>query len=326
MIAVNREGGVQTSPNEDLSPRELGWLEPPVLELIKRPFRRLLYSPYVWLANPLLAWRYGRHIPFPVDLWLGGQRGNDYDAHRRRLNKLVSLRDKRILVAGCGAGRDLASWLPYAPKLVVGIDYLNYASAWDRSVTHYRSKYPGSTVEFLQGDLRHLDMFQDGKFDVIGSDAVLEHVTNLSAVSHEFVRLLRPGGIVYATFGPLWYTWQGDHYSGWDSLASGYNHLIMDPASYERYFELGKFDSHPELEEGRSWTRYKLFSYLRPTDYIETLSKAGLEKQFIGVLIEPHAVRCLRRYESLRSVLLNNNEERDLLIGGMTVIYRKPLD
>ncbi len=325
MIAANREGGLQTSPTEDLSPRELDWLKPPVLELIKRPIRRLLYSPYVRLANPLLARRYGRHISFPVDLWLEGQRGNDYEAHRRRLNRFISLRNKKILVAGCGAGRDLASWLPYAPKLVVGIDCLNYASAWDRSVTHYRSKYPGSKVEFLQDDLQHLDVFENGNFDVIGSDAVLEHVTNLSAVAHEFVRLLRPGGVVYATFGPLWYSWQGDHYSGWDGLANGYNHLIMDPTSYERYFELGTFGSHPELEEGRSWTTYRLFSYLRPTDYVETLSKAGLERQFIGVFIEPNAVRCLRKYESLRSMLLKNNNERDLVIGGMTIIYRKPL-
>ena len=326
MTEANRQGSESTSLAEDLSPRELTWLKPPPLELIKRPIRRWLYSPYVWLASPLFARRYGHYLPFPVDLWLGGQRGNDYEAHRRRLNKFVNLRNKQILVAGCGAGRDIASWLPYTPKLVVGIDYLNYARAWDRSVTYYRSRYPASKVEFVQGDLQRLDLFEDGRFDVIGSDAVLEHVTNLPVVAREFVRLLRPGGIVYATFGPLWYTWQGDHYSGWDSLASGFNHLVMDAKSYERYFELGDFDSHPELEEGRSWTRYKLFSHLRSTDYVETLSKAGLERQFIGVLIEPNAVRCLRKHESLRNVLLKNNTERDLLVGGMTVIYRKPLD
>jgi len=174
--------------------------------------------------------------------------------------------------------------------------------------------------------LQNLDAFEDEEFDVIGSDAVLEHVTNFPAVVSEFVRLLRPGGFFYATFGPLWPCWQGDHYSGWDELSNGYNHLVMDQSSYQQYLGSEKREDHPELEEGRMWSKYGLFSYLRAIDYVQTLSDGGLQAQFTGVLIEPRGARCLRQFKGLREKLLAVHKELDLVIAGMTVIYRKPLD
>lgn len=327
MRSADQGARLPTGPAEDLSPEELPWIRPSAFEsFVKRPIRKFLYPPYTKLASRVIARRYASQAQFPVDLWLWGHRGNDYEAHRRRLNRFVRLGNARILVAGCGAGRDLASWLPYAPRLVIGVDYLNYERAWNRSVDHYRSRYPRSSVHFIQGNFQKLDMFEDDKFDVIGSDAVLEHVTDFPAVVSEFVRLLRPGGFLYATFGPLWHCWQGDHYSGWDELSSGYNHLVMDPSSYQQYLGPEKRKDHPELEEGRMWSTYGLFSYLRAIDYVQALSDAGLQPQFRGVVIEPRGARCLRQFKELRQRLLAVHDELDLLNAGMTVIYRKPLD
>jgi len=327
MRSVDQRERPPAGPAEDLSPEELPWIRPSALErFLKRPIRKFLYTPYTKLASPVIAHRYASQARFPVDLWLWGHRGNDFEAHRRRLNKFVGLRDTKILVGGCGAGRDLVTWLPYAPRLVVGVDYLNYENGWNRSIDYYRSRYPESSVRFMQGNLQNLDVFEDEKFDVIGSDAVLEHVTNLPAVVREFVRLLRPGGFLYATFGPLWHCWQGDHYSGWDDLSSGYNHLVMDQSSYQRYLGPEKRGDHPELEEGRMWSKYGLFSYLHAKDYVQTLSDGGLQPLFTGVVIEPRGARCLKQFRALREKLLAVHEELDLLNAGMTVIYRKPAE
>ncbi len=316
-----------TGPAEDLSPEELPWIRPSLFEsFVKRPIRKFLYTPYTILASRVIALRYASQPQFPVDLWFWGQRGNDFEAHRRRLNKFARLRNTQILVAGCGAGRDLISWLPYAPRLVVGIDYLNYERAWNQSIEYYRSRYPESSVRFMQGNLQSLDAFEDEKFDVIGSDAVFEHITNFPAVVSEFIRLLRPGGFLYATFGPLWHCWQGDHYSGWDDLSNGYNHLIMDQSSYQQYLGPEKREDHPELEEGRMWSKYGLFSHLRAIDYVKTLSDGGLQPQFTAVVIETKGARCLRQFKYLREKLLAVHKELDLLIASMTVIYRKPVE
>lgn len=309
-------------PEEDRSPRELPWLRASLTEVaLKAPLRRLLYPIWGWITTRYLAGRYGGLAPFEVDRWLWGQRGNDYAAHRRRVDRLLRLRGKRIFIAGCGTGRDMGSWLSFRPARVVGLDYLNYRSAWERAADHFRRHFPQSSVEFHQGNARDLEMFADGEFDLIGSDAVFEHIADVPAVALELTRILRPGGLFYATFGPLWYCWHGDHYSGWDALSSGYNHLVLDTPCYERYLAQAPAES---LEESsRMWHEHGLFSRLRPHDYVSILEQLGFARRFVGIIVEPKAVRCLNENKALREQLLNRYHEFDLVIGGMTVIYQK---
>jgi len=178
-------------------------------------------------------------------------------------------------------------------------------------------------LEFTQSDLSHIEHFSDSSLDVVGSDAVFEHVRNLSDVLLEFHRLLRPGGIVYATFGPLWYCWGGDHISGYDAIAAGYNHLVLDRSAYTRYIDtLGTF-SHSE-HDGRTWIENGLFSYLRPTQYLEALEKAGFHREYVALIIEPRAIKCLLENPVLASMLLGKHDKFDLIVTGMTIIYRKP--
>jgi ubiquinone/menaquinone biosynthesis C-methylase UbiE len=177
-------------------------------------------------------------------------------------------------------------------------------------------------LSFMQGNLGNLDWLDDETFDVVGSDAVFEHLRDLPAVLQEFHRILKPGGVVYATFGPLWYSWGGDHFSGYDSIASGYNHLVLEQGTYERYLENAGEFSHSE-HDGRTWIKGGLFSYLRPREYLAALNDAGFEKVYLGVVLDPRAVRCLRENLKLKARLLAENEELDLIVNAMTIIYRK---
>lgn len=260
---------------------------------------------------------------FVVDQWLWGQRGNDFEAHRRRINKLFPLEGRNLLIAGCGTGRDIISWLAYGPRLVVGVDLFRYDHAWSLLHQQVSRKYPHVELEFTQSDLSHMERFESSSFDLIGSDAVFEHVQNLPDVLREFYRVLRPGGVVYATFGPLWYCWGGDHISGYDAIASGYNHLVLGRPAYTKYLDsLGAFE-HSE-HDGRTWIENGLFSYLRPTQYIDALEKAGFHRAYVALLIEPRAIKCLRENPDLATRLLDTYAKFDLIVTGMTIIYRKP--
>jgi SAM-dependent methyltransferase len=258
-----------------------------------------------------------------VDRWLWGQRGNDYERHRRRVNRLFPLAGKKILIPGCGTGRDVPSWLPWKPESVTGIDFFSYDKAWCLLQEGAKRQFPATTVTFVQADVSQLDSFSSEFFDVIGSDAFFEHVKALSKVLKEFHRLLKPGGIIYATFGPLWYCWGGDHISGYDDLSGGYNHLLLERDDYEYYLgNAGPFE-HTE-HDGRTWIRNGLFSYLKSREYLDCLNMAGFERVFIAAIIEARAVKYLVMHERQRRFLESLVQDPlDLLITGMTIIYRK---
>jgi SAM-dependent methyltransferase len=160
-----------------------------------------------------LAARYAQ-TDFAPDLWLWGQRGNDYQRHRRRVNRFLPLAGRDLLIAGCGTGADVASWVAMHPRSVLAIDWFDYTRAWQKWRSQFQRTAPDVDVRFAQGDLEDLGDLPERSFDVFGSDAVFEHVRNLSRVLAQAFRVLRDGGLLYATFGPLWYAWGGDHIFG----------------------------------------------------------------------------------------------------------------
>ena len=42
-------------------------------------------------------------------------------------------------------------------------------------------------------------------------------------------KFLKDDGVMYASYGgPMWFTYNGDHFSGRDHVKNGYNHLILE--------------------------------------------------------------------------------------------------
>jgi SAM-dependent methyltransferase len=82
-------------------------------------------------------------------------------------------------------------------------------------------------VEFYAGDAQHSDL-PDASFDVVFSFDAFEHFLDPPAVLREVHRLLKPGGVLYASFGPLYYSAQGAHQ--WTSVDVPYCHLLFREA------------------------------------------------------------------------------------------------
>lgn len=91
----------------------------------------------------------------------------------------------------------------------MGIDLFNYVSAWEVHKQEFEKGYPLTKVNFEQLDILTDDLPHLGTFDIIASDAVLEHVTDLDLMMVQLKALMRKNCIFYAGFGPLWYTWGG---------------------------------------------------------------------------------------------------------------------
>jgi hypothetical protein len=127
--------------------------------------------------------------------------------------------------------------------------------------------------------------------------------------------------VLYATFGPLWYGYGGDHVSGYDAVTSGYNHLLLTGEDYQHYLDGMGAHTHSE-HDGRTWIEHDLFSRLTPRQYLSCLEQAGFKRLFVSAIIDPLAAACLVHPQFEKS-LVEPFELLDLSVSGMTIIYRR---
>jgi SAM-dependent methyltransferase len=66
------------------------------------------------------------------------------------------------------------------------------------------------TYEIVKGDVRRLP-FRDSSISAIVSLMAFEHVHDMDVALREMHRVLKPGGIVYSDFGPIWSCSIGHH-------------------------------------------------------------------------------------------------------------------
>jgi ubiquinone/menaquinone biosynthesis C-methylase UbiE len=188
-------------------------------------------------------------------------------------------------------------------------------------VKQYCNEYK-TKIEFLQADILNLNTLATSSIDIIGSDAVFEHINKFSEAMIELARVLRYDGLLYANFGPLWYCWGGDHISGRDDSKNAYNHIRLNKVQYNKYLDsFGDF-SHSE-HDGRTWIQNNLFSYLKPKEYLDILTNQELYKLFVSCTIDERAVQYKKLYPKIYNELVEKFQEENLLISGMTIIYKK---
>lgn len=104
---------------------------------------------------------------------------------------------KRILDAGCGAGR-YTEWLLEREAEVVGVDV-------SEEMLERASERVGDQVELHEANLGdHLDFAADEEFDGVVSSLVLDYLEDWRPTFSEFARLLEPGGfLVFSVRHPL---------------------------------------------------------------------------------------------------------------------------
>jgi SAM-dependent methyltransferase len=292
--------------------------------LVMKWIRRWLYPPLGSIATPFLR-RVSEGSQRLPDSVLWNQRGNDFEAKRRRVNDFCPIRGKDVLAGGCGMGKDIPTWLPFHPTSVMGVDYFRYDRAWDGFRKYFSSSIDDVRVSFRQSDLRRLP-FPPSSFDIVSTDAVFEHCYDLKADLQEMCRVVRPEGVIYATFGPIYTAFGGDHFSGRNELKDAFNHLLLTQEEYLESINRVPYNSSDPQEDGRTWIKNGLFSFLRYDSYISLFLDLA-DILFLQLILDPRAFRFKRLYPQHWDRLVRMGLfERDLVVMGMTVILKpKPL-
>lgn len=306
--------------SRDYTPVDFRINEADLKEKLKKSLRHLIYPLYTYFLNIFAKRIIMKNKLNLFDKIYLNQRGNSYSFQRRRINKYVPIKGKTILILGVGTGNDLMSYVKYKPKKIICIDFFNYSKAWTQWV-NLINKF-NIEIEFHQGEIENMDFIKSDSIDIVSSDAVFEHLKNFNSCLKEIHRVIKKGGILYSTFGPLYYTFGGDHISGNDSLKNGYNHLLLSEESYKLYLNsFGEFN-HDE-NDGRTWIYNDQFSRLKPIEYLDFLKDFNFKKEYVSGIIEKKALEFSKKFNKNFLKLLDINSFEDLIITGMTIIYRK---
>jgi SAM-dependent methyltransferase len=265
---------------------------------------RALYPALIWLRNrrayaerraPYLATMEFSEVRF-------SNRGNEPTAHLRRTGRLAPIDGADLLILGVGRGEELPLWEAENPKSVTAVDLISRCDEWRR--------YEG--VAFAQMDVRNLD-FPDDSFDLVTSTAVLEHVDGVERAASEMARVVRPGGLVFANFGPLYNTYGGAHYLG------AYEHLWMADSELRSYLE--RRGSDLERDEGLFYLQHGMFSRLTCAEYL-SIFRQFFVVEYLIVHVSAPGLRYRRCHSKEWELLMSRFAERDLLTFALTVWMR----
>ncbi len=254
-------------------------------------------------------------IAGPARIKYVSERGYSVAFRRKWATSGMDVCNSNIVVQGTGNGWDVVSWAKLRPRSIVAIDLFEFDS-WNEIIAFCRVSY-GVTVEFARSPLEVNFGLDASSIDLVASDAVYEHCTNLMEVMAETWRILRPRGRIYANYGPLWYCAGGDHFSGRDALRSSYNHLALDKIAYQEY--VSKNTSVDEdYQDGARYIELDLFSKLSTCDYLAIYKEAGFTISDLWCEVSARALEFSRNYPKemgeLTGSLPNGCSINDLLI------------
>ena len=126
-----------------------------------------------------------------------------------RFSEKPDLTGATVLDVGCGWGSLCVDMALAGAQKVVGLDLKS--ELIDFANENLKQSYPELTkiVEFKDIDLKYY--YDDVLFDFIVSKDTFEHIIDLAEMLSKMKKRLKPGGRVYAGFGPLYTSPYGDH-------------------------------------------------------------------------------------------------------------------
>ena len=292
-----------------------------ILRTVARQAKSMVATPVLRHRQPELLRELRCQIPFAFDLVYKGYRFGGEAALDRFRAVMGDQPLGRVLVIGCGAGYETEAWLRRRPRSLVGVDLFDYGRHW-QALAPRLSKAYGCPVEFRQAVAEQLP-FADNSFDVIHSQAVLEHILNMDQSIREMTRVLASGGRMWHEFGPLYFTYGGDHCIPAYGDDAGYDHLLLDDPEYQRKIHDLAFFKNTHDPHCSYWARENQFSFLGAKDYLAVFEKC-LEVESVIVGISSEGLRFRAQQPAAWGRLIEAGvPEPDLLIQNMHAILRK---
>jgi SAM-dependent methyltransferase len=289
-------------------------------------WKRAIYK----LTRPLLSTYAKSHLAtreyiLPNLKYILPERGLPIEDRRRWVNSYHRIKDSVLLIQGTGTGWDVVSWAALKPKRIYAVDLFSF-DEWKQIKAYVENTYKVEVI-FVQSPLENIQFLRSGSIDVIASDSVYEHIRDLPAVLLESTRLLSKNGILYASYGPLWFTAGGDHFSGRGGLKNCFNHIALAKQEYKNYFQNYKLEVE-DFQAGGRYVEIDLFSKLTTRQYLEAYRKAGLTMVSYILETSGDALKFKHVYKQEFDALLTGEHSGnvtvdDLIIKSNLVILRK---
>lgn len=163
-----------------------------------------------------------------------------YDQIAKRIAAKAGLsKEKRVLEVGSDGAGALALELSKYAGEVVGTNIVG------------KEKTLAPNCRVVIDDIS-ASRFQTGEFDAIVSFATFEHIQSLSPALDEMFRLLKPGGCLHSSFGPIWSCAWGHHLflradgrsvNYTNTPLPAYCHLLMDEKSLLAHLSADGFEA-----------------------------------------------------------------------------------
>ncbi len=141
----------------------------------------------------------------------------------RRFGGAPDFRGARVLDVGCGHGSMAIDVARRGAAHVVGLDLNCRLIAFANANLKQHHADVADRVTFLCQDLQ--DYQADAAFDYIISKDSFEHIIDLAGMLAAMKERLRPGGRIYAGFGPLYHSPLGDH--GYAKSRIPWRHIML---------------------------------------------------------------------------------------------------
>ncbi|MEH1869825.1 MAG: methyltransferase domain-containing protein [Nostoc sp.] len=252
-------------------------------------------------------------------------RGMPLETRRIWGSALCEIKEATILVQGTGTGWDVISWARLKPKKIIATDLFEFKDSWSE-ITSYCKHSLNVEVEFYQSPLENHSFIKDESIDLCASDAVFEHCQDLKSVVKESFRILKPGGSLYASYGPLWFCAGGDHFSGRGGLQNSFNHLLLDSEEYMKYF-LSFLQNNEDFQSGGRYIELDLFSRLSTQEYCEIFKQIGFQIKDLILQLDHKSLAFKAKFPELFRQLSNKHTtkyEDDFLINANLIRLEKP--
>jgi hypothetical protein len=111
----------------------------------------------------------------------------------------------------------------------------------------------------------------------------------------EAQRILRPNGLMYASYGPIWFGPSGDHFSLRGGISQAYNHLLLEASQYQQFFE-AHLKENENVQDGGRYVPLDLFSKLSSTGYLELFVTMNWKVESIAMQIALQAIEFRDQY------------------------------
>lgn len=255
--------------------------------------------------------------------------GQLLDYQKILLNRLpiyLNVKDKVVLEVGAEDANTLHALEKQGMRYGIGIN--NWLWEYEEENVFRVTDH----IILGHGDINSLPI-EDNSFDVIISVAAFEHILNLEKALQEMYRLLKPGGVIFTMFAPIWSNPFVGHHLWFENKGNGYRfneedsyrhlikpgeHLLYDKAEMKNILEQ-RCDS--QLAEQLIYELYDTYVINRYTyaDYRRFIANSGFKiisfKKYWETLVDQ---ALLEKLQQKHGCLI------DFCYAGLELLLQKP--